>query len=501
VTARPSAAAGGLDLRTWLDDVRGIGGLREIAAEIDPVEEAAGLTYLVGRREGAEALLFENVRGSRLGARLLFNLVGSSSARYALAIGSDPRAPIPELVRDTRDKMRRKLPPAVVERSQAPVMQNTIRGDDVDLLALGTPKHWPHDGGAYLGTADIVVTKDPADGHLNVGTYRLMLHDSRHLGIYMSPGKDALLQIQRHWAEGRSADVLAAVGIHPLGMIMGSQAFPRDVCEYDAMGGVLGKPVPVVQAERSELLMPANAEVVIEGRIHAGAVRPEGPLGEFTGYYGRPPAEAPVIEVTAIHHRDDPILTSAVMSDYPSCEQSLFFAIARSARVWDDLEALGITGIAGVWCVPAAASGLGMAVVSLRQAHPGHAAQVLALAAQSPSAAYFTKWIVAVDDDVDPTDMNAVLWAMSTRCSPDGDIDMLRNTWSTYLDPAKNPPSERPFGSKALINACKDFRHIETFSRRTTLRRSVWERIADRWAGDFGLPGSAPELPTYEDDA
>jgi 4-hydroxy-3-polyprenylbenzoate decarboxylase len=94
--------------------------------------------------------------------------------------------------------------------------------------------------------------------------------------------------------------------------------------------------------------------------------------------------------------------------------------------------------------------------------------------------------------------MNQVLWAMSTRCSPVDDIDILRQTWSTGLDPSRNPPEVRPYGSKALINACKDHRYLASFSRRTTLRRATWEQLAARWSADFGLPGAAPELPVYD---
>ena len=113
---------------------------------------------------------------------------------------------------------------------------------------------------------------------------------------------------------------------------------------------------------------------------------------------------------------------------------------------------------------------------------------MLALAAQVPGGAYFTKWIIAVDEDVDPTDMDQVIWAMATRCNPGDDIELLRNTWSTTLDPAQNPPEKRVFGSKAMINACKDYRHLKTFSRRTTLRKSVYDQgeralVADGTAG------------------
>ena len=182
-----------------------------------------------------------------------------------------------------------------------------------------------------------------------------------------------------------------------------------------------------------------------------------------------PKRVARLVEITAVHYRNNPILTNALMADYPSNEQSGFFSIIRSARIWDDLDKLGIPGIQGVYAHPAGAGGFGMTVIALEQRYAGHAAQALALAAQVPGGAYYTKWIIAVDEDVDPTDMDQVIWAMSSRCNPIDDIDILRNTWSTWLDPTQNPPEKRPYGSKALINACKEHRYLPVFSKRTAL--------------------------------
>ena len=140
-----------------------------------------------------------------------------------------------------------------------------------------------------------------------------------------------------------------------------------------------------------------------------------------------------------------------------------------------------------------------MTVISLEQRYAGHAAQVLALAAQVPGGAYYTKWIIAVDEDIDPTDMDQVIWAMASRCNPIDDIDILRNTWSTWLDPTQNPPEKRPYGSKALINACKEHRHLPVFSKRTTLRKPVYDKVAARWR-ELGLPGQIPPVRAFEAD-
>jgi 4-hydroxy-3-polyprenylbenzoate decarboxylase len=168
----------------------------------------------------------------------------------------------------------------------------------------------------------------------------------------------------------------------------------------------------------------------------------------------------------------------------------------RSARIWDDLERIGVPGVTGVYAHPAAASGWGLVVVALRQLYAGHVAQVLALTAQCPAAAYYTKWVIAVDDDVDPTDFNQVMWALSTRCDPCEDIDLLRKTWSTGLDPSKVVVAERPYGSKALIDACKPHRYLNEFPKRTLLRQPIYAQVARRWQ-ELGLDGRPPILSEF----
>ena len=140
-----------------------------------------------------------------------------------------------------------------------------------------------------------------------------------------------------------------------------------------------------------------------------------------------------------------------------------------------------------------------MTVVSIEQRFPGHAAQVMALAAQCVGGAYFSKYIVVVDHDVDPTQLSEVVWAMVTRSRPSQSIDILRETWSTYLDPSLNPPEIRPWGSKCLINACMEFRYIKEFSPRTKLSKPVYQRVGERW-GQLGFKGEPPKVKVFEED-
>jgi len=420
------------DLREWLSRVEEIGELTRVSQSVDRDEEMSAISYLVAKQQPSPAVLFERPRGldkSPIGARLLWNILGPSVKRVALTLEEPADTPTVELILRVKDKLKRRLRPREVSAKQAPIYENTITGKNIDLNQLPIPRHWPLDGGRYAGTGDAVITRDPDSGYLNIGTYRMMVQGKSQVGLYLSPGKDARLHITRAWQQGKPINVAAAWGIDPLFMLVGSQTFPKNVSEYEYAGGIKGQPIPVVRGKTTDLLIPANAELVIEGIIRPNSVKAEGPFGEFPGYYGRPEAGCPLVDITAVHYRSQPILTNALMADYPSCEQSGFFSVIRSAKIWDDLDKLGIPGIHGVYAHPAAAGGFGMTVISLEQRHAGHAAQVLALAAQVPGGAYYTKWIIAVDEDVDPTDMDQVIgrWragatrsTISTSCATPG---------------------------------------------------------------------------------
>ena len=497
-TAASRGATGPRDLRDWMTRIEAIGQLKRITAQVTRDEEMGAITYMAHQTIDAPALLFENIKGSPRGFRALWNPLGSSVDRFALAIGEPTGLGAMELIERCKTKFQYPIPPVIVEGEGAAVDENHLRDDKVDIRVFPAARHWPRDGGEYIGTCDAIITRDPDGGWLNVGTYRQMVQGKSEVGLYLSPGKDARLHIERYWSRNEPCEVICCWGIDPALFIAASQTFPKTTSEFDFVGGMLGRPVELVKGEATSLLYPANAEIVVEGVIAPDSQKLEGPFGEFTGYYGRPEDLAFLVQVKAVHHRDNPILTHALMADYPANECALLYAVARSACVWNDLDRVGMPGIKGVYAHPAAAGGFGMTIVALEQRYAGHAPQALALAAQTPGGAYYSKWIVAVDEDVDPSNINQVLWAMATRCNPVEDIDILRQTWSTWLDPTQNPPEERPYGSKALINACMEHRHIKQFSKRTKLRRSMYESVAARWS-ELGLEGAPPRLWALED--
>ena len=491
------AGANATDLDLWLEKVEAMGELKRITAEVDPDLEAATITYLVGVREKAGAGVREHQGPSRPQGALQHDRLqplallpddrrgaGRSSAEGGAGAAEEARP------QDGAEGSAGRAGDLQPERRST--------GDDIDIRKFPAQRMWPLDGGQYLGTGDAVVTKCPETGRINVGTYRMMIKGPREIGVYTSPGKDATLDREKWWKMGKPMPIAACYGIDPLLFLVAATSLPKTECEYDYYSGIAGAPIEVFTGDVTGLPLPARAEIILEGFVYPDETFAEGPFGEFTGYYGRPSGATPYMRVEKVRYRDNPTLTCALMADGPSNECGLFWAALRSAGIWADLQKLGVPGIQGVWSIPEAA-GWGMTVVSIKQMYAGHAPQVMALAAQCTAGAYFGKYVIVVDEDIDPTNVGQVLWAMATRSRPAQSIDILRETWSTFLDPSHNPPEIRPWGSKALINACMDYKHIKTFSKRTKLSKERLRSVVARWQ-ELGLSGKPPVVTVFEDE-
>ena len=287
------------DLREWLHRVDAIGELKRVTAEVDRDEEMSAVAYLAGQTLGAPALLFQRIKGYPEGYRALWGILGSSLNRIALAMGEPAGLSVMDLIRRARTRFSRGLPPVHIDPDKAPVNECIMLGDRVDVTRFPAPRHWPRDGGRYIGTADSVITRDPEGGWLNVGTYRMMVHDERHVGLYLSPGKDARLHIEAWCRRGKPCEVVAAWGTIPALFIAGSQTFPKTASELDYVGGMQGAPVELTRGVATDLPIPAHAEIVMEGVVEPDAMKLEGPFGEFTGYYGRPEDLAFLVKVRA----------------------------------------------------------------------------------------------------------------------------------------------------------------------------------------------------------
>jgi UbiD family decarboxylase len=476
--------------KTWLGKYdRPHKDLRELIARAEPEGEivrASGadwdlemgaLAEIVNhKRAEAPAILFEDIKGYPAGFRAVSGL-SNSSKRLALTLGFPmPRSPI-DVVQAYRDRMKvhRPIPPVTVARG--PVLENVQRDEEVDLYRFPVPRVHARDGGRYIGTDDLVIMRDPDGGWVNAATYRVQVHDAGTVGIWISPGKQGRQIRDKYFAAGRPCPVLICCGQDPLLFLAANHEVRYGVSELDYAGGHRGEPFEVVPSEVHGLPMPAHAEIVLEGTMRADDLAREGPFGEFTGYYASAPSEQPVVRIERVYHRNDPILGIACPMRPPT-DVSFGKCIVKAGMIWDEMERAGISGIKGVWCHEAGVARL-FNVIALKQAYAGHAKQALLVAAGCQSGAYLGRFTVVVDDDIDPTDMFEVIWAMSTRCDPIQDIDFIRRMWSGPLDPMAPRTNET---SRALIDACRPFDRLKDFPEVASAPRDLIERVAAKFA-------------------
>jgi UbiD family decarboxylase len=446
------------------------------------LELSALCELITVRHPGAEpAILFDKIKGFEPGYRILSG-ASNSFKRLAVVLG----VPVPEqrldIVKSYRARMKkgaRLIPPRVL--SSGPVFENVLRDEEVDLTRFPAPFVHELDGGRYIGTEDLVVMRDPDSGWVNVGTYRIQVHSRNEVGIWISPGKHGRMIREKYFAKGQPCPVLISCGQDPLLFLSSNAELAYGLGEYDYMGGQRGRPVDVVLSELHQLPMPARSELVLEGEIYGDQTRLEGPFGEFMGYYASEASQQPVIRIRRVYHRDDPIMTLAIPSRPPS-NFTVARGVVKSAMIWDEVEKAGLAGVVGVWNHEAGAGRL-FNVISIRQMYPGHAKQAAMLAANCQSGAYAGRWVVAVDEDIDPSDIHAVLWAMCTRCDPPNDIDYIRGHWSTPLDPMlRTAPYEN---NRAIVNACKPWGWKDEFPKTAEASPELRSHVMRRWPDLF----------------
>jgi 4-hydroxy-3-polyprenylbenzoate decarboxylase len=471
-------------LRDFLEKVDAAGQMLRIDG-VDWNLEMGGVAEIVSHaRSEAPAVLFDNIPGYPQGFRVLSG--GTNSARrVALAMNLPEPTSAMELVRAYRDRMKTHapIPHRVVEHG--PVLENVDRDDAVDLYKFPVPRVHEEDGGRYIGTHDLVIMRDPDSEWVNAGTYRVQVHDKTTVGIYISPGKHGRQIRDKYFERGQPCPVLISCGQHPVLTLAGNHDVPHGVTEFDYAGGHRGSPIEVIKSELYGLPTPADAEIVLEGEMVKEKTALEGPFGEFTGYYANPQAAQPIVKIRRVYYRNNPILTLAVPMRPPT-DLSYGKCIIKSAMIWDEVEKAGLSGVKGVWCHEAGIGRL-FNVISIKQAYAGHARQAGMLAANVKSGNYLGRFVVVVDDDVDPTDMFDVLWVMSTRCDPIADIDFLRGAWSSPLDPMVERGAKSYTNSRAVIDACRPFDRLKTFPKVARATPELLARVREK----FGalLPG------------
>jgi 4-hydroxy-3-polyprenylbenzoate decarboxylase len=464
------------DLRQWIDKAEKLGQLKRLNG-CDWNLEIGAITELVARREDGPAVLFDEIKGYPKGHRVLSNSL-STRERLGLTLGLPSGESKLDFVRIWKEhyKKIKPIPAKVVKDS--PLFENVYKDKDIDLLKLPTPKWHEHDGGRYIGTGSIDITSDPDEGWVNWGTYRVMIHDQDTVGFYISPGKHGRIQREKYSNTGRTCKVAMSFGHDPLVFLAGSIEVPYGVSEAEFVGGVRGEPLEIIKGEYTGFPIPANAEIVVEGDAIFDQPRTEGPFGEWTGYYASAERPEPIVKVKRVYHRNNPIILGSPPGR-PPAELGWYRSYLRSALIWDELEKAGVPDVKGVWLTVSGGSRL-ILVVAIKQRYPGHAKQAAVVASQCHAGAYLGRYVIVVDDDIDPTNNDDVLWAIGTRSEPEQDIDILRRCWSGPLDPVVHP-TKKGFNSRAIIDACRPYEWIKDFPMVAESSREVLQATEKKW--------------------
>jgi 4-hydroxy-3-polyprenylbenzoate decarboxylase len=418
--------------------------LHRIKAEVDWDLELSHIAKLNEERRGP-ALLFENVKGY---ASPVLTSACTTTERLALIMGMDRKSTLVDIMREWVNKGGNKIPPKWVE--SGPCKENVMKGNEVDLTKFPAPKFYPLDGGRYFGTAHFVITKDPDTGWVNLGTYRLQLLEKSTLGTQFIKGKHADIMLKKYAERKEPMPVAAVVGCDPLLFLMGAARLSAFESEYDLAGSIRGEPIEVVKGETVDLPIPATAEIVVEGEVDPEDFKPEGPFGEYTGYYsgvGANPRN--YIKVNCITFRNNPIFWSTTVGRAVT-DTHMTMALTYGATLWQQLVAMRIPGLKAVYCPPEG-SGRFLAIISVKQMYPGHSIQVGTAAISTEMGAYGLKTVIVVDEDIDPWDLPRVLYALSFRFQPNRS-QVIKRGRSTPLDPSL-PLDARYITGRLLIDA------------------------------------------------
>jgi UbiD family decarboxylase len=444
------------DMRDWISWLEEEGQLSRVKAPVDWNEEMGTITRRAYDVYGdaSPAMLFENIKDYPApGPSQVFIGQFRSYARLAMMFGLDHKtSQRRDIIARYRECMRHTIPPKMVK--SGPCKEVILKGDDIDIWKFPVPMWHHRDGGRYVGTMHGVVTKDLNSDWVNIGLYRVMVLDKNKLAVYLRPGRQHIGQQFIAYRDAKKRmPVSLIIGLEPSLPFCFSTGIPRMVCEYDVAGAVRGAPVEVVKCETNDLPVPAASEIVIEGYIEPGEMAPEGPFGEYPGYYGELPGPSPVMHITAITHRKNPIFQGS-LEGHPINESHVLASVSKTATAWEAMENAGITGIRDVATLPE--SGSAHIVVSCKMSVAGQPDWICSVLWGQSNATWHWKHVIVVDEDIDPWDPQMVTWAISWRVKATEDIKIWPRHRGSPIDP-RAAPDEKGYWDRMLIDATKPF--------------------------------------------
>lgn len=469
------------DLRTFLDALDEYGHLTRVS-DVDPELELGGLSKLVRRSDLETSLLFEDIQGYEEGFRLVSNTL-DDTVQVSLALGYDPTSTLRETV--IAHKEREPVTEAGELRTveSGPVLENVLSGNDVDLTRFPAPRWHEHDGGKYIGTGDVVITRHAETGELNAGTYRMQVHGPKRATLHISPGKDGRINRTSYFDRGEPFPVVVSLGHAPDLFLGSNERLPSSINELEYVSAQRDEPLEVLEGEVTGLPIPNTSELVVEGYVYPDAEPlTEGPFGEWTGYYGSGERKVRPLEIERIYHRDDPIVYG--YNNVPVTTTAMA-GVRSASKLWEGLEENGIPGIEGV---NSYMPGPWFQVVAIDQQYPGHSTQTGAAAISHPAGAYHGRFTIIVDDDIDVFDRDEVMWALTSRCDPEEDIRIVSDCWSTPLDPRIHPDKKEAgdfTNSRAVIDATIPYHWRDEFPENSKISRELAAELREKYSDLF----------------
>ena len=429
-----------LDLRDFIKTVARVDGdnIKKVSKLFSTIYETTAYALEMEKQGKDPLLIFENIEGYK--HSVTTNVFGSRK-KYAQILGVPQESLIDEWVKRSNSEIEPK------EVNDGPIKETIITGSRVDLKELPVLTHFSEDAGPYI-TAGIVVAKHPQTGIRNASFHRLQVKGPQRLGISLHSRRH-LWEYQRIAEEkGQALEVAVIIGAHPL-FYFGSGLWkgPIGGDEYNIAGGFLGMPLEIVKGETVDLEFPANAEIVLEGKILPHVREDEGPFGEFTGYASKNSTRH-VMEVSAILQRHDAIYQDIVSG--MSTEHTLLLGIPQEARIFEQLKSV-VPTIKAV-SYPSSGTCRFHCYISMNKAAEGQ-----------PSNAIFSafaedlslKLVIVVDDDIDVYNEKEVLWALATRFQADKDLFVANRCMGALLDPSAKEGLTAKMGidaTKPLVN-------------------------------------------------